>query len=114
MPFGDPPVRTRLVIRIALGVQLVLTDLTFHDVILLVGAFGAPRTKVMTYQWAWPLVPVNLKVSWVKKEAAINAVLRDNLSRGAKAISALRRVTCHFGVFVLRRSPCGFHQRHVS
>ena len=90
--FGNPPVRTWVAIRTALGVHLKLADLTFHDVILPVDAFSAPKTKIMIYQWAGPLVSVKLQMSRMKMQVAVRAVLGDTFRYGAEAKCALNSV----------------------
>ena len=90
MFFVGPTVRTRVVIRVAPGVQLVLTNLARHDVVLLVDAFGAPGTKVMIHEWAWPLISMCLEMSRVEEEITIWAVFSNNLRYGAEAVCTLR------------------------
>ena len=77
-------------IRVALSVWFKFANLTRHDVILLVDAFGAPRTKVMINQWTRPIVSVRLKVSWMKVQVTVRAVLCNDFRYGATAVGTLR------------------------
>ena len=64
-------------LNVTMGMEIMLAHFALHGVLLRFNVFIAPRTQVVTNEWAWPLISVKLQVAWVIVAVTILAVLRD-------------------------------------
>ena len=56
--FVVPPVGTRAVLDVAVGVKGIVTYFALYHIFFLLDVLGAPRAQIVAIKWTWPLVTV--------------------------------------------------------